>query len=53
MSTMYEEFVKRDELVYAEKCCFMEALFILRYVYMHSHIALDHMHIIYHNTIRI
>lgn len=31
MSTVYEELVKRDELVYAEKCSFMEALLILRY----------------------
>lgn len=32
MSTVYEELVTRDELVYAEKCSFMEALLILRYV---------------------
>lgn len=32
MSTKYEELVKRDELVYAEKCSFMEALQILRCV---------------------
>jgi hypothetical protein len=30
LSTVYEELIKRDELVYAEKCSFMEALLILR-----------------------
>lgn len=32
LSTVYDDLVKRDELVYAEKCSFMEALLILRSV---------------------
>lgn len=41
ISTVFEELLARDELVYAEKCSFMEALLILRYAMLGSFQMVD------------